>query len=345
MVFSNDYRFALPPMPVLVWILLCVLSASSQTKPKVLCFTRTQGFDHGTRTVSDSLIMALGAKNGFDVDTTDDTAGYFKDAKLKEYKAVCFVNVTGNIFNDSTKAAFQRYFTAGGGFVGMHACADCEYTWHWYHQMLGAYFAGHPFGIAPAKLAVLDHNSPSTQFIKTDTISRSDEWYFFDTQTYDTLIDPAKEKDLTVLMNLVESSLPNSKQSKYHPICWAHPFQGGRAWYSGFGHMPDYFRDTVVQKNLLGGILWAAGIGNSAVLQGNSAHHPALAPIAASAVYDAMGRRVRTLAERSSGGFDVWRMWDKKDDAGRAVCAGRYFLEVKREGMPQLVPVSVSSAR
>lgn len=305
-------------------LLLCafLILGYGQT-PKVLVFTKTAGFDHGTRTVADSLIQALGVKNGFDVDTANDTGTYFKDAKLRTYKAVCFINVTGNIFNDSTKAAFKRYIEAGGGFVGMHACVDCEYTWHWYHELAGAYFANHHFGIAPAKLAVLDHTYPSTSFIAKDTITRSDEWYFFTPQTYDSLINPAILPGLTVLLNLVESSLPNSTENKFHPMSWCRNFDGGRSWYCGFGHDPNYFRDTLVQKNLLGGILWAAGLAPTSVVKRTtlvSQPHQQVEPVV---IYDLFGRKITTLHTNASPDK---LQWNGKDGRGRIVSQGIYLI-------------------
>jgi type 1 glutamine amidotransferase len=326
-------------------LLLCTVFALlyGQT-PKVLVFTKTAGFDHGTRFVADSLIRALGVKNGFDVDTANDTGAYFKDAKLRTYKAVCFINVTGNIFNDSTKAAFKRYIEAGGGFAGMHACVDCEYTWHWYHELAGAYFSNHHFGIAPAKLAVLDHTYPSTSFIAHDTITRSDEWYFFTPQTYDSLINPAILPGLTVLLNLVESSIPNSTEKKFHPMSWCRNFDGGRTWYCGFGHDPNYFRDTLVQKTLLGGILWAAGMSQTPVVLQRTAVQIVCGQDAV-AVYDITGRKIRTLLS----GFPLMQAgrtaWDYKDDFGNHVAAGRYYL-ITKNGIPlPVVPFPSSFQR
>jgi type 1 glutamine amidotransferase len=321
-------------------------AAFAQPKPRVLVFTKTQGFDHNTRTVADSLIRALGVKNGFDVDTANDTGTYFKDAKLATYKAVCFINVTGSIFNDSTKAAFQRYIRAGGGFVGMHACVDCEYGWHWYHELAGAYFANHHFGIAPAKLAVLDHSNPATSWIAKDTISRSDEWYFFTPQTYDSMIDPAKIKDLTVLINLVESSIPNSTENKFHPMCWCRQFDGGRSWYCGYGHDPNYFRDTVVQKTLLGGILWAAGMTTAVVpgatpRPGNALHNGISVPmrVTGARIYDIHGRLIRSLHNLNIMVQNAGGLWNHRDDFGRKVPAGRYFIELSNGRYTTTVPL------
>jgi type 1 glutamine amidotransferase len=230
---------------------------------KVLVFTKTAGYDHGTRTVADSLIQALGNANGFGVDTTNVTMGFFNDVKLAEYAAICFINVTGTVFTDSEAAAFERYMHAGGGYVGMHAATDCEYNWPWYSQMTGANFNGHPFGIQTATLRVLDKGHPSTQFIAGDTLRHTDEWYFWAQNpafANNPLVDPAINPNINVLISLDETSIPGSSMSHYHPICWYQNFDGGRVWYTGFGHYPDYYRDTLVQKNVLGGILWAAGL-------------------------------------------------------------------------------------
>jgi type 1 glutamine amidotransferase len=303
-------------------ISLALSAANAQTKPKILVFTKTQGYDHGTRTVADSLIRALGVKNGFDVDTANDTGTYFKDAKLKTYSAVCFINVTGTIFNDSTKAAFQRYIEAGGGFVGMHACVDCEYGWHWYHELAGAYFANHHFGIAPAKLAVLSRANPATSWITKDTISRSDEWYFFTPQTYDSTVNPAIIPGLTVLINLVESSIPSSTENKFHPMCWCRQFDGGRTWYCGYGHSPDYFRDTVVQKTLLGGILWASGMSQTPTILSRADFTQTRAPFFL-AVYNASGRKV----------MDIRTGFARPDNVGLRSVASNYLKNTVSPGI------------
>ena len=57
-----------------------------------------------------------------------------------------FLSTTGDVLTDPQQAAFERYIQAGGGYVGIHAASDTEYTWPWYGQMLGGYFRNHPAG-------------------------------------------------------------------------------------------------------------------------------------------------------------------------------------------------------
>jgi type 1 glutamine amidotransferase len=163
--------------------LICIIMLTSATllaqKPRILVVTETAGWDHVTRVAADSVIRNLGVLNGFDVDTANATANFFTDATLSKYATVCFINTTGTIFTAAEADAFQRYIRAGGGYVGMHASTDCEYDWHWYGEMAGAFFNGHPFNVATAKVAVRDKKHPSTQFITADTLTRTDEWYFW----------------------------------------------------------------------------------------------------------------------------------------------------------------------
>jgi len=66
--------------------------------------------------------------------------------------------------------------------------------------------------------------------------------------------------------------------------------------------------------------------GNSGVICGKNAPRPALARLRITAVYDAIGRKVRHMAGRKQRRVRRWRMWDKKDDAGREVLRRALFF-------------------
>src|SRR6476646_3918609 len=116
----------------------------SAKQKKILVFTKTAGFRHTSAIASGkTAIIELGAKNKFDVDTTENAAAFTTD-NLKNYAAVVFLCTTGNVLNDEQQQAFQQYIRAGGGFVGLHSAADTEYDWPWYGELNGAYFKNHP---------------------------------------------------------------------------------------------------------------------------------------------------------------------------------------------------------
>jgi plastocyanin len=102
----------------------------------VLVFSKTAGFRHDSIPDGIAAIEALGSENDFNVDATEDGAA-FTDANLAQYDVVVFLSTTGDVLDDTQQAAFERFIQAGGGFAGIHAAADTEYTWPWYGEILG----------------------------------------------------------------------------------------------------------------------------------------------------------------------------------------------------------------
>src|SRR5215217_8744371 len=143
-------------------------------KPRVLVFIKTAGFYHTSIPDGVAAIQKLGLENNFDVDSTRD-ASYFNDDSLKKYSAVVFLSTTLNVLNAEQQVAFERYIQAGGGFMGIHAAADCEYDWPWYNKLVGAYFASHPKQ-QNAVIQIVDTTNPATAFLPRRW-ERFDEWY------------------------------------------------------------------------------------------------------------------------------------------------------------------------
>ena len=44
----------------------------------------------------------------------------------------------------------------------------------------------------------------------------------------------------------------------FHPVAWYHEFDGGRSFYTAFGHMPQTYSDNMFLEHIYGGIYWAA---------------------------------------------------------------------------------------
>src|SRR5438034_1264007 len=66
---------------------------------KVLIFSATAGFRHDSIPSGISAIQSLGASNNFTVDATED-ATVFTAANLAQYKAVIFLNTTGDVLTN-----------------------------------------------------------------------------------------------------------------------------------------------------------------------------------------------------------------------------------------------------
>src|SRR5437763_13465679 len=83
---------------------------------KVLIFSATAGFRHGSITNGIAAIQALGLTNNFTVDATEDATA-FSDANLAQYKAVVFLNTSGTVLtNTAQESALQHFIGAGGGW-------------------------------------------------------------------------------------------------------------------------------------------------------------------------------------------------------------------------------------
>lgn len=227
-------------------IFLFASSALVAQQSKVLIFSKTRGFRHTSIEHGRTIIADLCLENNIAVDSTED-ASIFTFNNLKKYDALIFLNTTGDLFNEKQQEALIKYIQNGGGFMGVHAATDAEYEWEWYGKMVGGYFMSHPKQ-QNAKIKVINKDHPSTSMLP-DEIERWDEWYNFKN------VNP----DITVLATLDESSYEGGEMNGNHPIVWCHEFDGGKIFYTGFGHTDATFDEPLMQKHMLGGILWVIG--------------------------------------------------------------------------------------
>ena len=247
---------------------ITVSDTPANTLSKVLVFSKTAGFRHDSIPQGIAAIQALGAANGFTVTATEDAA-QFTEANLAQYDVVVFLSTTGDVLDDAQQTAFEHYIKAGGGFAGIHAATDTEYTWPWYGQMLGAYFRNHPAGTPTATVKIEDGDEPSTTGIPASW-TRSDEWYNF--QKPDNPVVGGNQPGIPdysprtsgvhVLATVDESTYDeadDSAEADDHPIAWCSNFDGGRAWYTALGHTQASFSEPDFLKHLLGGLKTAAG--------------------------------------------------------------------------------------
>jgi glucose/arabinose dehydrogenase/cytochrome c551/c552/type 1 glutamine amidotransferase len=225
----------------------------SLEKQRVLVFSKTKGFRHSSIPNGIAAIQKLGKENGFTVDTTENSA-YFTEDSLKHYSAVIFLSTTGDVLDHVQQAEFERYIQAGGGFMGIHAATDTEYGWPWYGKLVGAYFKSHPRN-QKAKLIVHDRTHISTKHLP-EVWERTDEWYNFKT--------PPSNQDYKILISIDETSYQGGENGSYHPMSWYHDYDGGRAFYTEFGHTEESYTEPEFVQHMLGGIKYA--IGNNVVL-------------------------------------------------------------------------------
>lgn len=215
--------------------------------PRVLVFTRTTGFRHGSIPAGVQAVRLIGEQLGFGVEHTEDPSR-FSSESLAPFAAVIFLNTTGDVLDEAQQGAFESFIGNGGGFVGVHSAADTEYDWPFYGQLMGAWFASHP-PTQEGRLDVADADHPATRCLP-DPWVRVDEWYDFRSQP---------PEGAMILLRIDESSYRGGRMGSPHPMAWAHDLLGGRAFYTALGHTAESYSEPAFLDHLAGGIVWVVG--------------------------------------------------------------------------------------
>ena len=237
---------------LLAFAVLAVLSISCDNAPdetRILVFSKTAGFRHESIESGIAAFQKMGDKHGFLVDTTENSS-HFNEENLLRYKAVVFLNTTGDVLNQEQQNDFERFIQAGGGYVGIHAATDTEYDWPWYGKLAGAYFESHPNNpnVKEGEFFVVDKNHAATDSLP-EKFKRSDEFYSFKK------INP----DIKVLVKIDERTYTGGTNGDNHPMSWYHEFDGGRAFYTAMGHTSESFSEPLFLRHLWGGLQYVLG--------------------------------------------------------------------------------------
>jgi cytochrome c len=242
---------------LLLGLLLSACAPQNRSETRLLVFSKTKGYRHQSIAAGQAALFKLGQEQGFAVDTTEN-AEAFTEENLARYSAVVFLNTTGDVLDHRQQADFERYIQAGGGYVGIHSATDTEYDWPWYNRLAGAYFISHPNNpnVREGMMQIVKHDHPSTEFLKgRDSWKRTDEFYNFKSLYHgDSLSD-----GIVPLILIDEKSYEGGENGDFHPMSWFHEFDGGRAFYTNFGHTDETFSEADFLQHLLGGIRYAVG--------------------------------------------------------------------------------------
>lgn len=221
---------------------------------RILVFDKTEGYRHKDAIAAgQKAFFQLGREHHVVVDTTGD-ASFFNDDNLRQYNAVVLLNISGAVFNAEQRIGLRRYVQAGGGVLAIHAAADAERDWPWYGRLIGAYFDSHP-PVQKGLFAKTAENHPASAFLP-DTFSRTDEFYNFQQ------VSP----DIKVLVTLDESSYTGGNMGSLHPAVWYQELEGGRSFYTSWGHSKENWDEPFYLRQIWEGLNWVMRDGSSAPL-------------------------------------------------------------------------------
>ena len=233
-----------------------------KAKIRVLLFEKMTGFrDTPSVEAANAMFRAMAQRNGWALAVTDK-GGAMHRSVLKQFDAVIWNNISGDVLTLTQREAFKDYVERGGGFVGVHGSAgDPVYFWDWYPDtLIGARFIGHPTNpqFQDAKI-VLESNAAGIGKDLGTGWAMNDEWYSF--------AKSARLNGAQIVATLDEKSY-NPGASRFgdqvlamgsdHPIAWTRCVGKGRSFYSAIGHRPETYSDANHQQLLQQAILWAA---------------------------------------------------------------------------------------
>ena len=253
------------------------LPAKAPAKPakarKILIFSKTNGFRHGSIETGAKALTLLGEKTSAWTAVHSEDDSMFEPDTLKQFDAVVMVNTTGDLFrprkwpsDPKEKAAAQEreerlkkslvdFVKSGKGLAGAHSATDTYKGWKEYNKMMGGAFAGHPWHKkVPIRILVASH--PVTKAFAGTEFEVTDEIYQFRNDT-------ALSTERKMLIALDNEKLPDigkgKREDKFYPISWVAKYGEGRTFYCSLGHRNEIYWNPAILKHYLAGIQYALG--------------------------------------------------------------------------------------
>jgi type 1 glutamine amidotransferase len=250
------------------------LPDAAPTQPKsarkVLIFTRTNGFRHGSIPVAVKSLTMLGEKTGAYSAVHTEDESFFEPEKLAEFDAVFMINTTGPVFQlrdkeeAKSKEGLERearlkkslvdFVKSGKGLAGTHSATDTYKNWDEYNEMMGGAFDGHPWHME-VPVRVLDGNHPLNRVFGGKGFTIVDEIYQFRGDT-------ASPKDRRILLSLEpgwEGLAKGKREDKFYPISWIRKYGEGRCFYCSLGHRDEIYYNPAVLEHYIAGFQYALG--------------------------------------------------------------------------------------
>ncbi|MFF0835047.1 MULTISPECIES: ThuA domain-containing protein [unclassified Streptomyces] len=232
---------------------------SSGNQYRVLVFTKSADPKPAVTDAGVSAIRQLGDQLRFAVQVTDD-ARKFDEEHLKQYRAVVFLNTSGDVLTTGQQDAFEAYYRAGGGFVGIGSAIEAQPDWTFLSDALGTRASGRA-GVQPGTVKVADRVHDASKNLP-EYWTHTDDWYNFKSNVRGkshvlaTVVEDAFKKqswggDLT--------GISGGKMGYDHPVTWCKDWAGGRSFYTALGNTADSFGEKDMRSHLGGAIKWAAG--------------------------------------------------------------------------------------
>lgn len=219
----------------------------------ILMLRHSAGFEHTYLPDAEVALKQIGKANGWQVTTTHACSRVTADA-LSKLDALVFATTGSLPFNDDQKRALLDFVKNGKGFVGIHNATDTFYDWAEYGEMLGGYFAGHPWH-QEVGVIVEDANHPATRPLPQN-LKVVDEIYTFKNW------DRRKTRVLMRLDNGTVDLAKGNRPDHDYALGWCHEYGDGRVIYTALGHPDELWYQPWFREHIAGCIRWATKTAN-----------------------------------------------------------------------------------
>lgn len=177
--------------PLLLFLVPAFLFSQST---RILHYTETTGYNHNTKTQSESMFTHMGNTHGWTI-TTDDNGDLFSSLdSLEQFAVVVFSNTSGNKGLDATQRAnFEAYINNGGSYLGIHAASDtyrhstanggAKGTWDWYAENVsGATVQQYPNHTKSSHVDTIYHEIPEISILANlpNPWIKQEEYYYWE---------------------------------------------------------------------------------------------------------------------------------------------------------------------
>lgn len=246
--------------------------AKPKKERKVLLFSKTNGFRHGSIPVGVKALTMLGEKTGAYTAVHSEDESVFEADSLAKFDAVIMVNTTGEILRprglskdpedrqkqldreEKLKANLIEFVRRGKGLAGTHSATDTYKRWKEYNDMMGGAFAGHPWHQkVPITNLAPDH--PVNKVFAGSNFEATDEIYQF----RDGTAEKNGRKYLLSLDPNWDGIKRGRRKDSFFPISWVGIYGGGRTFYCSLGHRNEIYYNPVVLQHYLAGFQYALG--------------------------------------------------------------------------------------
>ena len=173
----------------------------------------------------------------------------FAAESLALFDGVIFASTTGELPIPDLDA-FLAWIKSGKAFIGFHAATDTLKSSDAYCEMVGGYFAGHPWNAGGEHGFVVHDPGHPVVAMFPERFRWKDEIYQYDPRY--------KPDNLRVLLSLdMAASTP---QEPWHvPVAWVREYGRGRVFATNFGHNDATWTDPMFKQHMEQGIAWALG--------------------------------------------------------------------------------------